>query len=106
MLSNRNITRRQSTSFSHCHRSLNNTTAFEKQRFAIKPASACFGNFTYHVTLGGGLHQYLLNCFLLRVKEIVECRRLKTFRPLSWHAEHIMQHCYQSMYQSKPTNSY
>lgn len=78
MLSNRNITRRQSTSFSHCHQSLNNNTAFEKQGFAIKFTSASGGNFPYHVTLGGGFGQYLLNGFLLRLNEIVQCRELKT----------------------------
>lgn len=78
MLSNRNITRRQSTSFSHCHQSLNNNMAFEKQGFAIKPTSASDGNLPYHVTLGGELSQYLLNCYLLKVNEIVQCRELET----------------------------
>lgn len=87
MLSNRNITRRQSTSFSHCHPSLNNNMAFEKQGFAIKSTSASGGTFPYHVTSGGGLSQYLLNCFLL--KEIMQRRWMgKTFRPLSWLVEH------------------
>lgn len=75
MLSNRNITRRQSTSFSRCHQSLNNTTAFEKQGFIIRFTSTCGGNFPYHVTLGGGPSQQLLNIFVH--KEIVQCRGLK-----------------------------
>lgn len=78
MLSNRNITRRQSTSFSHCHQSLNNNMAFEKQEFGIKSTSASGGNLPYHVTLGGELSQYLLNCYLLRVNAIVKCRELET----------------------------
>lgn len=90
MLSNRNITRRQSTSFSHCHQSLNNNTAFEKLGVAIKSTLASGGNFPYHVTLGGGPSQYLLNCFLLKVNEIVQCRGLKKlFSPTChWHVEH------------------